>query len=154
MIEYRKAGTDDIDMLATMRVSFLCEGKDNTEDEKNALLDNIKQYFYKSIKDGSFIAWIAVDGDKIVATSGLSIYVVPPNRACPSGKTAYISNMYTVPEYRFRGIATKLFALTVDEAKSQSCERILLNATDMGRPIYEKYGFEDASTAMAFFPFQ
>lgn len=154
MIEYRKAKIEEIDLLAKMRVSFLCNGKDIAENEKFILFTNIKQYFNNAMIDDSFITWIALDDGKIIATSGLTIYLLPPNRGCPNGKTAYIGNMYTVPEYRRKGIATKLFSLTIEEAKSRGCERILLNATDMGRPIHQKFGFEDPKTAMAFYPYQ
>jgi GNAT superfamily N-acetyltransferase len=154
MIEYRKANIEEIDLLAKVRVEFLCNGKDVTEEEKVILFTNNKQYFYSAMADGSFTSWIALDEGKIIATSGLSIYVLPPNQGSPNGRTAYISNMYTIEEYRGRGIATKLFSLTVDEAKARGCEKILLNATDMGQPIYQKYGFEDQKGAMAFYPYQ
>ena len=72
-------------------------------------------------------------------------------KKCPTGKVTYISNMFTYPEYRKHGIATKLFALTVEEAKKQGCIKILLNATDMGRPLYEKFGFKDTANDMVYY---
>ena len=50
-------------------------------------------------------------------------------------------NMYTAPEYRRRGIAYKTLDLLVKEARSKGITAISLEATDMGRPLYEKYGF-------------
>jgi GNAT superfamily N-acetyltransferase len=150
MIEYRKAEMSDIDILSELRVYFLYEGKEVYEKEKSSLLENIRLYFHNAMTNNSFIAWIAFDNGKIIATSGLTVFVLPPNRGCPNGKTAYISNMYTIPEYRCKGIATKLFSLTVDEAKRHGCSKILLSATDMGRPIYQKYGFEESKGWMHF----
>lgn len=89
--------------------------------------------------------------DKIIATSGITFYSVPPHKKCSNGKVAYISNMFTYPEYRNRGIATKLFALSVDEAKKHGCLKIQLYATDVGRPIYEKFGFKDSTNDMAYY---
>ena len=50
-------------------------------------------------------------------------------------------NMYTAPEYRRQGIAFETLDILVKEAKSRGINNITLEATDMGRPLYEKYGF-------------
>lgn len=57
----------------------------------------------------------------------------------PSGKKAYIMNMYTAPEYRRQGIAIHTLDLLVKNAKEQGVLQIVLEATDMGRLLYEKY---------------
>ena len=48
--------------------------------------------------------------------------------------------MYTVPKYRRRGIAYQTLDKLVKEAKDKEIFAISLEATDMGRPLYEKYG--------------
>jgi GNAT superfamily N-acetyltransferase len=60
-------------------------------------------------------------------------------------------NMFTSPNYRNRGIGTALFKKIVDEAKQLGYKKITLYATEMGRPLYEKYGFKDVHNAMDFF---
>ena len=50
-------------------------------------------------------------------------------------------NMYTRPEYRRRGIAYHTLDLLVKEIRRRGILSISLEATDMGRPLYEKYGF-------------
>ncbi len=59
----------------------------------------------------------------------------------PNGKKAYIMNMYTKPQYRRKGIAYKTLDKLVKDTKSKGITAISLEATDMGRPLYEKYGF-------------
>ena len=49
--------------------------------------------------------------------------------------------MYTAPEYRRQGIALHTLDLLVKDARKQGISHISLEATDMGRPLYEKYGF-------------
>lgn len=56
-------------------------------------------------------------------------------------KLQFIMNMYTAPDYRRRGIAYRTLELLVEDAKSRGIKAISLEATDMGRPLYEKYGF-------------
>ena len=59
--------------------------------------------------------------------------------------------MFTKPEYRGKGIATRLFEMTVAEAQKRGCGKVVLHATDMGRPIYEKFGFFVPNGAMEYY---
>ncbi|QHQ61890.1 GNAT family N-acetyltransferase [Anaerocolumna sedimenticola] len=153
MICYRIADMDDIDMLTGLRLSMLNADGDLTAENIEKLGINTKQYMINGYKEKSYMVLVAEINREIIAMSGVTFYTLPPNDWCPNGKTAYIGNIYTLPEYRRNGIASKLLSLTVDEAKKTGCERIQLHGTDMGRPIYEKYGFEDSITSMAYYPF-
>ena len=143
MIEYRKAGLGDIAELARMRIEFLNEvqtleaGIGNDE-----LYVNLKEYFLENMNTGCFMAWIATDDEAIVGISGIYFYSLPPSYKKPNGKVAYIMNMYTRPAYRGKGIAPTLFGRLIEESKKRGCEKISLNATDMGKPIYQKFGFK------------
>jgi GNAT superfamily N-acetyltransferase len=152
MIAYRKAAAQDFSILAQMRVDMLCEDTDHPEEFRKKLRDNTLRYMQAGLCEESFVIWVAEEDGRIIAMGGAAFFALPPNDWCPEGKTAYIGNLYTVPECRGQGIGTRLFSLIVEEAKARGCERILLNATDMGRPIYEKCGFGDSPTAMAYYP--
>ena len=78
-IIYRKATVNDIDNLAKMRSIFIMESRGCSEIERNKIELANKSYFENSIPEDKFIAWIALDTEKIVATSGLSFY-----NLCPS----------------------------------------------------------------------
>lgn len=153
MIEYRLAGPLDVEDLANARVAFLVEANGVEGEEEIAKLHKNNIEFFKSgFYDGKFVSWVAMEEGEIIGTSGISFFVQPPNKKVPTGKFAYITNMYTYPDYRGHGIATKLFSLIVDEAKSRGCEKIMLNATIKGRHIYESFGFSDLSGNMVYYP--
>ena len=149
MINYRKATVNDSDILAKIRSIFIVEVVGCSETERIEVETANKIYFEKALADDSFAAWIALDDDKIVATSGLSFSVVPPAFKF-DGKLAYIMNMFTFPEYRNQGIGTELLKRVVEEAKNRGYKIIKLNATEMGRPLYEKYEFKDSHGEMIF----
>ena len=152
MIEYRKATPDDASLLAQTRVQFLNEVNSNsTGDDNEELFINNKIYFEKAFQDKSFVAWIAFDNNEIAATSGLTLFSLPPNRSCPDGKVAYISNMYTLPNYRGKSIASHIFSLIMNEAKGLGYTKVILHATDLGRPIYTKFGFVDSKDEMIYY---
>ena len=142
MITYRIATIDDLELLTRTRVDFFADiHKDITDGEKADIYAYSKAYFEETLGNGTFAAYLAFDEEVLVATSGVNFYKTPPNPKNTSGKMAYISNMYTKPEYRDRGITTHLFDLTAAEARGRGCGKAVLHATEIGRTIYEKYGF-------------
>ncbi|QHQ60736.1 GNAT family N-acetyltransferase [Anaerocolumna sedimenticola] len=151
MIEYRKATLEDADLIAKIRADFLGEVNHLTQEDKQDMCKANQDYLKKALADGSFAAWLAVLDEEVVGTSGITFYHVPPNMKCPNGKAAYISNMFSYPQYRKQGIATKLFSLIVEEAKIQGHNKVLLNATDMGKPLYERYGFKEVQGDMVYY---
>jgi len=153
MITYRTAVPADAPALAQLRGVFLLEaGGVPSDAERLAMEPLFRAYFQASLEDGSFVAWLALEDENIVATSGIVFYAVPPTFDNRSGKTAYIMNMFTLPGYRRRGIAGELFRRTVGEAKARGCGKITLHATCEGRPLYEQFGFREVPGDMEFFP--
>lgn len=153
MICYRKAEREDAEELANLRLTMLCQNTGYSKEFRKLLKGNAKEYLLWGWEDNSLVVWIAEDGEKIIAMGGISFFRLPPNDWCPAGKSAYIGNLYTALEYRRQGIAARLLEKLMEEGKAAGCERILLNTTDMGRGLYEKFGFKTSPTAMAYYPF-
>lgn len=151
-LSYRLATIDDLELLTQTRVEFFADiHKDLTDEQKVEIYNYNKAYFEETLSDDTFAAYLAFDGEQLVATSGVNFYRTPPNPGNKTGRTAYISNMFTKPAYRGKGIATHLFDMTVAEARKRGCGKIVLHATDAGRPIYEKYGFFVPNGAMEYY---
>lgn len=149
-MDIRKATIADIPQLVELRLALLKEANEIKEDI-TALKVSIENYFTKNIPTDNFISYIAVCKKMILACSGLIFYEVPPFPADITGKVAYIMNMYTRPNYRGYGIATKLFDEIMREAKEQGYIKITLNATDMGKSIYKKFGFKEVGGNMVLY---
>lgn len=101
----------------------------------------LKDYYKRHMADGTFISWLALDGEKIVGTSGMSIVEKPPYFGCPSGKIGLLSSMFTDSVYRRRGIAKTLLSKVVDEARQRGCGTVQITASDMGVLLYTDFGF-------------
>ena len=152
MITYRRAIFSDAEKLAEIRAIFLKEAGNITSDADKIFIERANlEYFKKALCDETFLSWLALDNEEIIATSGLSFSVVPPYTQVLDGKVAYIMNMYTLPTYRKRGIGTELLKRVIDEAKQLGYKKITLDATKIGKPLYEKYGFKDLHDVMVFF---
>ncbi len=147
MIEYRKLTYEDIDTFIEMRINQLREeGASEDFDLRPALYD----YYKRHMADGTFVSWLAVDGDKIVGTSGMSFVEKPPYFGCPSGRIGLLSSMYTDNNYRRQGIAKTLLSKVIDEARAYGCGTVQITASDMGVLLYTDFGFEKNGNFMQY----
>lgn len=141
-LNYKRASLADIDILTKTRVIVLrAANKLDDSADMQEVEQESTAYHANALKDGSHVAYMAYDDIQIVGAGGVSFYQVMPTCSNPSGKKAYIMNMYTHPDYRRQGIAWHTLDLLVKEAKDRGISAISLEATEMGRPLYVKYGF-------------
>lgn len=142
---YIRAAIEDIAVLIETRMEVLRAANQLPDDtDMSEVREQSYQYYKRALCDGTHVAYYVFDRDEknlFVGTGGVSFYQVMPTYHNPSGRKAYIMNMYTVPAYRRKGIAYHTLDLLVREAKERGVTAISLEATDMGRPLYEKYGF-------------
>ncbi|MBR4357050.1 MAG: GNAT family N-acetyltransferase [Butyrivibrio sp.] len=137
-VTYRRLTEEDLAIFIEMRITQLREeGAKDDIDLRPALND----YYRRHLNDGTFVSWLALDGEKIVGTSGMSFVEKPPYFGCPSGKIGLISSMYTDPSYRRRGIAKDLLTKVMDDARKYGCGAIQITASDMGVKLYTACGF-------------
>lgn len=141
-IIFQRASLEQLDLLVKTRVevlraaNLLDNGADMSEVEAAS-----RAYYREALSDGSHTGYLAFDGEDFVGAGGVSYYRVMPTYHNPTGRKAYIMNMYVRPDYRRRGIATRMLDLLVADARQRGIQCISLEATDAGRPLYTKYGF-------------
>ena len=139
---YKRATIEDIDILTETRIEVLrAANKLSDAADMNEVKQQTYNYYKKALCDGTHIAYLVFDESCFVGAGGVSFFQVMPTYHNPSGNKEYIMNMYTKPEYRRKGIAYKTLDMLVKEAKTRGITAISLEATDAGRPLYEKYGF-------------
>lgn len=137
-IHYKRLTENELDTFIDLRIQQLREeGATEDVDLKPALFD----YYNRHMADGTFVSWLAMDGDTIVGTSGMSFVEKPPYFSCPSGKIGLLSSMYTLEAYRRKGIAKELLKRVVNEAKQYGCGAVQITASDMGVLLYSDFGF-------------
>ena len=112
------------------------------------------------IHAGSYVGWLARDPDtgSVIGGVGLQIRSVLPRPALRSpgvtrvvGREGILLNAYTEPPHRRRGVARALFTEALVWAQGQDLARVVLHASEQGRPLYEQLGFV-ASNEMRFVP--
>lgn len=137
-LRMRRLEPDDVPAFVELRIAQLIEeGTKETADLRPALTD----YYRRHLADDTFVSWLALDGEQIVATSGISVVEKPPYFGCPTGKIGLVSSMYTKPSHRRQGIARDLLCRIVDDARLRGCGVVQITASDAGVPLYRSLGF-------------
>ncbi len=81
--------------------------------------------------------FVARDGEgRVVATSVATRYA----------HTGWIGHVFVRPDLRGQGLGTRMTSVALDVLQRAGCDTILLAATDLGRPIYERLGFKVESS--------
>lgn len=141
-LNFKRATIADLDVLTRTRIDVLRAANQLSEDvDMSEVERQSRDYYAMALGDGSHAAYLVFVGDRFVGAGGVSFFQVMPTYHNPTGWKAHIMNMYTAPEYRRRGIAWNTLDLLVKEARERGVTAISLEATAMGRPLYEKYGF-------------
>ena len=138
-IQYRRLTEQDIDAFIALRIRQL---REEGAKEELDLAPALRDYYRRHMADRTFVSWIALDGDRIVGTSGMSSVEKPPYFSCPSGRIGLLSSMFTEPGYRRRGIAKTLLSHVVEEARAYRCGSVQITASDEGVLLYTAFGFE------------
>jgi len=139
----RKANENDIPKLINMRLAYLSEDHGGlTEEQTNIIKAQLQAYFVKHLNNDLF-AYVCEDNEEIVSTVFLLVAEKPANPNFITGLTGTILNVYTLPQYRRRGIAENLLKMAIQDAKNMNLSYIDLNATQAGYSLYRKLGFTD-----------
>lgn len=145
-IIYRKTTKADMKILMKLRLEILREVNGLSgeyEYDENFIFES-RRYF----ESGEQTTVIASNGETLVGCASLSYTWIMPTFSHPTGNRAHLMNVYTRADYRRRGISKKMVEILIDEAKENGVTEISLDATEMGRPLYESLGFKASDSCM------
>lgn len=145
-IIYRKTTKADMKILMKLRLEMLREVNGLSgeyEYDENFIFES-RRYF----ESGEQTTVIASDGETLVGCASLSYTWIMPTFSHPTGNRAHLMNVYTRADYRRRGISKKMVEILIDDAKENGVTEISLDATEMGRPLYESLGFKTSDSCM------
>ncbi|MBO4688810.1 MAG: GNAT family N-acetyltransferase [Clostridiales bacterium] len=147
MITFQKLTEEQLNTFIEIRIRQLRE-EGATEDID--LVPPLLDYYHRHMADGTFVSWLAMDGEKIVGTSGMSFVEKPPYFSCPTGRIGLLSSMFCDPDYRRQGIARELLSRVVEEAREYGCGAVQITASDMGVLLYTSFGFKKNGNFMQY----
>ena len=146
MVEFKIATNDDIELLMSSRLEMLKVVNDLPQDYvySDEIVNKSRDYFL----NGDQVTVLALDGGIVAGCASMSFMRIMPTFSHPTGKRAHLMNVYTRSEYRRQGIARKMVNMLIDETWKRGATEISLDATKMGRPLYESLGFTNSTECM------
>ena len=98
-----------------------------------------------AVADGSAVA---AAGPDAVGMASLTVYQRMPWPGQPDARWAYVGQLWVDPHHRDRGIGRLLTQELVAWSREAGMERLVLNPSEMARPLYAGLGFRSASDSM------
>ena len=146
MVEFKIATNDDIELLMSSRLEMLKVVNNLPADYEytDEIINESCDYFL----NGDQVTVLALDGGIVAGCASMSFMRIMPTFSHPTGKRAHLMNVYTRSEYRRQGIARKMVNMLIDETWKRGATEISLDATKMGRPLYESLGFTNSTECM------
>ena len=145
-IQYRTAGAGDLEQLMQSRMDTL-RAVNRLEDDyvfSGELISAAEEFFLR----GDQTTVLAEAEGRTVGCATMCYYTLMPTFSHPSGRRAHLMNVYTEAAWRRKGIAFRMVSMLISEAWKRDVTEISLDATESGRPLYRRLGFEDSDECM------
>ena len=138
----RPATRSDLDVLVRQRRGMWREIGDHTDEELDAADRAYRRWARPRLTSGVLVGWLAEAADgRIVAGGCAWLRENQPRPGWDDVVMPYLLSMYTEPEHRGRGLASRIVREALRWAKARGYRRMTLHAADLGRGVYERLGF-------------
>jgi GNAT superfamily N-acetyltransferase len=118
-----------------------------------AALDAMREPFLAwvepRLRSGQYLGWAIEAEGEVVGGAGLMVLDWPPHYAHPTDpRRGYLLNVYVDSAHRGHGLARRLVEATYQGARELGISYLVLHASEMGRPVYERMGWKDTNEMM------
>jgi GNAT superfamily N-acetyltransferase len=138
----RAATAADAAVLAAQRRSMF-EEQGRVDGQAAATLEAAtRRYLEQALPAGMYYAWLIEVDAVAVAGGGVQLRPLMPRPGYVHGEAeGLILSMWTEPGHRRRGLAARVLESILTWSETRGIRRLTLHASDMGRPLYARYGF-------------
>ena len=149
----RFAEVKDIEQLIKMRWDFTIEYE---ESKKEASYVHFKKechaFLSSAINSGCWFIWVAEENDKIISHIYIELIEKVPRPGRVTYPFAYMTNVYTVPEYRGKGIGSEVLCEINKWIKENNYEFVIVWPSEDSIQYYERNGYVHCEEPMEYFP--
>jgi GNAT superfamily N-acetyltransferase len=149
-VNLRMATLDDIPELARMRRDFTFE--DGVAPEGDDYEDDFARVVGDGIESGRWSIWVAEVDREIVSHMFVGLVDKIPRPTREHRWIGYLTNVYTHPEHRNRGIGAALLERVTAWARESDVELLVVWPSDESVPFYERAGFTSGRDPLVWEP--
>lgn len=150
MPHIRQATLDDVELIVRHRHQMFADNEFGSDVSLAAMDPAFDAWLRRHLAAETYIGLLLSEeeGAEIVAAGGIFLMDWPPHYLHAEPLRAYLLNFYTAPEARGRGYARLILDAAVKASRQRGATVVTLHASPFGRPIYEKYGFQQSNEMM------
>ncbi|MEK3808076.1 GNAT family N-acetyltransferase [Bacillus sp. FSL H8-0547] len=152
-LKIRFAEEKDIDQLIKMRWDFTIE---HDESKKSSSFTDFEKecrsFLEHAIKGDRWMIWVAEGNGKLVSHIYIELIEKVPRPGRTTYPFAYMTNVYTIPEYRNKGIGSMVLGSINQWIKDTKCEFVIVWPSDDAIDYYKKNGYAYCVEPMEYFP--
>lgn len=138
----RYATVRDLDILVRQRRRMWEAIGDHTEVELDAADREYRAWARRRLQTGRLVGFLAETTDGAIVAGGcVWLRENQPRPGRNDRVIPYLLSMYTEPEHRGHGLATRIVREAIRWSRSRGYARLVLHASDEGRGVYEHLGF-------------
>ena len=138
----RRAGLRDLDLLVLHRRKMWEDIGGRTARDLDAADPVYRRWARQRIKSGRLVGWVVEVRGAPVASGCVWVQEAQPRPGWKGTKQAYLLSVYTAPEFRGRGFATRITREAVRWSKAAGLDRMTLHASEEARGVYARFGFD------------
>lgn len=148
-MEYRLARIEDLSRLAELRwQSRTDEDGELPRHSRHEFAVACERFLHDGLSSGTRAYWLAVEDDKIISHVCVQqIFMIP--RPCKvDDRWGYITNAYTLPQSRGKGIGEALMKRVIAWAQAEDLELLIVWPSDRAESFYHRLGFDAENDVM------
>ena len=140
-MKFRLAEPPDLSQLACMRWEYWVEdGSHQAQQSKEDFVDSFVKAFTKSLSRDWYI-WCAVQDDLILSHVYIQRIQKVPKPSAPMDAFGYVTNVYTRPSQRGKGIGSNVMKHVKAWAHEEDLEFLVLWPSQASIPFWNEMGF-------------
>lgn len=152
-MEIRLAEIKDIPQLIKMRWDFTIEYDESKRTASyESFVKECQSFLEQAINGEQWYIWVAEENETIVSHIYIEVIQKVPRPGRITYPFAYMTNVYTIPEYRNKGIGSALLQTINEWIKENKYEFVIVWPSEDSNGYYEKNGYVHCSEPMEFFP--
>lgn len=154
-MKIRLAVEKDIKQLIRMRWDFTIEYDESKKIEQTPFKDferECQTFLENAIYSGQWVIWVAEENGKIVSHIYIDLIQKVPRPGRTTYPFVYMTNVYTVPEYRNKGVGGKVLSSINMWITENNYEFVIVWPSNESINYYKKNGYVHCTGPMEYFP--
>lgn len=146
IVKLRRARLADLDVLVYQRSRMWEDMGEKNRNELRTQNRVYRSWARSRLKNGSLVGWVAeTNRRRIVAGGTLWLRPAVPRPGFVQGVQPFLLSLYTEPQWRGRGLASRILDEAIKWVKKEGYREVLLHSSPLGKGLYVRRRFKRTS---------